>query len=59
MQINCNIPISEGSIFNFNKHAFDALDISEDHAKEQLRTYAVAHADEIGINSVPGADPAE
>jgi transposase len=46
-----NIPISEGSIFNFNKHAFDALDIFEDHAKEQLRTCAVAHADETGINN--------
>lgn len=45
-----HIPISEGSIFNFNKQAFDALDTFEDIAKEQLRTSAVAHADETGIN---------
>ncbi len=45
-----HIPISEGSIFNFNKQAFDALDVFEDHAKEQLIASAVAHADETGIN---------
>jgi transposase len=45
-----HIPISEGSVFNFNKQAFDALDAFEDHAREQLKTSAVAHADETGIN---------
>ena len=45
-----HIPISEGSIFNFNKQTFDALDGFENLAKEQLRTAAVAHADETGIN---------
>jgi transposase len=44
------IPISEGSIFNFNKQAYDALDAFEDHAREQLIASAVAHADETGIN---------
>ncbi len=45
-----HIPISEGSIFNFNKQAFEALDAFENTAKEQLRISAVAHADETGIN---------
>jgi len=45
-----HIPVSEGSIFNFNKQAFDALDTFEAIAKEQLRAAAVAHADETGIN---------
>ena len=45
-----HIPISEGSIFNFNKQAFDALDAFENIAKEHLRTCPVAHADETGIN---------
>ena len=45
-----HIPVSEGSIFNFNKQAFDALDGFENWVREQLRTSAVAHADETGIN---------
>jgi transposase len=45
-----HIPVSEGSIFNFNKQAFDILDGFEDMAKERLRSAAVAHADETGIN---------
>lgn len=45
-----HIPISEGTIFNFNKQAFDTLAAFEDHAREQLKTSAVAHADETGIN---------
>jgi transposase len=45
-----HIPISEGSIFNFNQQAFVALDAFEDHAREQLKASAVAHADETGIN---------
>jgi transposase len=44
------IPISEGSIFNFNEQAYDALDAFENHAKEQLIATPVAHADETGIN---------
>jgi transposase len=45
-----HIPISQGSIFNFNRQAFDALDTFENYAREQLRTSTVAHADETGIN---------
>ncbi len=45
-----NIPISEGSIFNFNKQAFETLDGFEKLAKDHLRAAAVAHADETGIN---------
>jgi len=45
-----HIPISEGSIFNFNKQASDALYEFENWVTEQLRTSAVAHADETGIN---------
>ena len=44
------MPIRQGSIFNFNRQAFDALDVFENHAKEQLMTSALAHADETGIN---------
>jgi transposase len=45
-----HMPISEGSVFNFNKQAFDALYEFENWVKEQLRASAVAHADETGIN---------
>jgi transposase len=45
-----HIPIGEGSVFNFNKQAFDALYEFENWVKEQLRASAVAHADETGIN---------
>jgi transposase len=45
-----HIPISEGTIFNFNKQAFEALDAFETIAIERLRISPVAHADETGIN---------
>jgi transposase len=45
-----HIPISEGSIFNFNKQAHEALEAFETIAKEQLKTSPFAHADETGIN---------
>ncbi len=45
-----HIPLSEGSIFNFNKQAFQALVQFEHKAKDKLTTSAVAHADETGIN---------
>ena len=45
-----HIPVSEGSIFNFNKEAFGLLKDFESLAKSQLATSAVAHADETGIN---------
>ena len=45
-----NIPISEGSIFNFNKEAFQLLAKFEDRAKKKLSASALAHVDETGIN---------
>jgi transposase len=45
-----HIPISEGSIFNFNKQAYETLEAFETIAKEQLKTSPFAHSDETGIN---------
>ena len=45
-----HIPISEGSIFNFNKEAFRFLDNFENRVKNELATSDLAHADETGIN---------
>ncbi len=45
-----HIPLSEGSIFNFNKQAFQALARFELKATDKLTTSLVAHADETGIN---------
>ena len=44
------IPISEGSIFNFNKQAYQLLADVEDRTKNELAAAKVAHADETGIN---------
>lgn len=44
------IPISEGSIFNFNKEAFGLLAEYEILAKNELAKSQMAHADETGIN---------
>ncbi len=46
-----NIPVSEGSIYNFNKEAFDLLAEFENRAKQELADAQVAHADETGINT--------
>lgn len=45
-----NVPVSEGSIFNFNNEAFRLLDDFENIAKIELAASDVAHADETGIN---------
>jgi transposase len=45
-----SIPISEGSIFNFNMEAFRLLDDFEGQVKNKLATSDLAHADETGIN---------
>jgi len=45
-----HIPISEGSIFNFNKEAYRLLSDFESRAKDELAASNVAHADETGIN---------
>jgi len=44
------IPVSEGSIFNFNQEAFQLLAAFEDRVKNELVASDVAHADETGIN---------
>ena len=45
-----HIPISEGSIFNFNQEAYQMLAEFEDKAKYELASGKLAHADETGIN---------
>ena len=45
-----HIPVSEGSIFNFNKEAFRFLADFENQVKNQLAASDFAHADETGIN---------
>ena len=45
-----NIPVSEGSIFNFNQEAFQLLAAFEDRVKNELVASDVVHADETGIN---------
>ena len=45
-----HIPVSEGSIFNFNKEAFRLLDDFENRVKNKLAASELAHADETGIN---------
>jgi transposase len=45
-----HIPISEGSIFNFNNEAFRLLADFESRVKNELAASDFAHADETGIN---------
>ena len=45
-----NIPVSEGSIFNFNNEAFQLLADFEAWVKDKLASSDLAHADETGIN---------
>jgi transposase len=44
------VPVSEGSIFNFNKEAYELLADFENRAKTELVESDLAHADETGIN---------
>lgn len=44
------VPISEGTIFNFNKEAFERLANFEERAKQELIASKLVHADETGIN---------
>ena len=46
----CQIPISEGTLFNFNLQAFNQLADFEQLSKDKLAWASVAHADETGIN---------
>jgi transposase len=45
-----NVPVSEGSIFNFNQEAYDLLADFENRVKNELFASQLAHADETGIN---------
>lgn len=45
-----NIPISVGSLFNFNQEAFDRLEVFDEMAKEKLSSALLINADETGIN---------
>lgn len=46
----CGIPISTGSLFNFNQEAFNLLETFESIVKRQLIAQLFLHADETGIN---------
>jgi transposase len=45
-----NLPLSAGSIFNFNKEAYELLEYFDTIAKQQLAISELLHADETGIN---------
>lgn len=45
-----HIPISQGTIFNFNKEAYSKLADFENQIKSNLSDSKLAHADETGIN---------
>lgn len=44
------IPISTGSLYNFNAEAYQRLALFETLAKEQLRQAKILHVDETGVN---------
>jgi len=44
------IPVSEGSIYNFNQEAYGLLATFEEKAKAELAVSALLHVDETGIN---------
>ena len=44
------IPVSVGSLYNFNEEAFSLLEDFERIAKERLKVSAALHKDETGIN---------
>lgn len=45
-----SIPISVGSLFNFNQEAYELLEEFDELAKQKLIQAALVHADETGIN---------
>jgi transposase len=45
-----DIPVSGGSIFNFNEEAYEKLEAFEDIVRSKLIQSALCHADETGIN---------
>jgi len=44
------IPISVGSLFNFNRQAYERLESFDDYTKQKLIDSVLLHADETGIN---------
>ena len=44
------LPVSQGSVFNFNQEAYQALDKFENLAKSNLIESSCIHVDETGIN---------
>lgn len=44
------VPVSIGSLFNFNQEAYDRLEAFDSLAKEKLIASEIIHADETGIN---------
>ena len=44
-----NLPLSTGSIFNFNKQAYDLLELVDQVIKNKLVISPLVHADETGI----------
>jgi transposase len=46
----CSIPLSAGSLFNFNREAFNLLERFESIVQRQLIVQLFLHADETGIN---------
>ena len=49
-QEQMGIPVSAGSLFNFNNEAYKKLDAFEQWVKTQLAKSDLVHADETGIN---------
>ena len=45
-----HIPVSAGSVFNFNKEAYKRLESFEQWAKTKLAKSMLMHADETGVN---------
>jgi transposase len=44
------IPLSVGSVFNFNKEAFRFIEVFDDLVRSKLTNSALLHSDETGIN---------
>jgi len=49
-QDQVGIPISAGSVYNFNKNAYERLEVFEAIVKSKLIESDLCHADETGIN---------
>lgn len=49
-QEQIHIPVSAGTIFNFNEEAFERLEVFEQWVKDELAAALLMHADETGIN---------